>query len=165
MADTMRWRYGETKPVVSHGVGSATEISIGDLLFQDGNDAQRPKPASAVGAIPGDHATLADAQEAFHDAFLGVAMQRSDAGETKGVRVATNGVFEFPCASATFALGALVGVDSNDGGTALADQQVVEVSTANLAIGRVAKAYASATTRVLVEIVGTVNHGGPQGAA
>ena len=165
MADVMRWRYGETKPVVSHDVDAETLVEIGDLLFQDGGDEEQPRPAAAVGTIPEDHATLAAAQEAFHDEFLGVAMQRSGAGDTQGVRVATAGVFEFPCASATFALGTLVGVAENGGGTALLNQQVVEVATPNLAIGRVAKAYATATTRVLVEIVGTVSHGGPQGAA
>lgn len=165
MADTMRWRYGETKPVVSHEVDSATVIEIGDVVFQDAGDSDRPNPAAAVGAIPGVHANLAAAQEALHDEFLGVAMQRSGAGDTQGVRVATSGVFEFPCASAAFSLGALVGVDDNSGGTALVNQQVVEVATPNLAIGRVAKHYAAATTRVLVEIVGTVSHGGPQAAA
>lgn len=165
MADTMRWRYGDTKPVVSNDVASATVIEIGDLVLQDASDSNNPKPASDIGAIPGTHATLAAAQEAFHDEFLGVAMQRSPAGATNRVRVATAGVFEFACASATFALGALVGLDDNAGGTALEHQQVIAVATPNLAIGRVVKDYPSATTSVLVEIVSTVTAGGPQAAA
>ena len=41
MADTMRWRYGDTNPVVAP-VDSATVIEIGDLVYLDTDDA---KPA------------------------------------------------------------------------------------------------------------------------
>jgi len=44
MSDKMRWRYGETNPVVA-AVDAATEIEIGDLLWHDTDDA---KPASDV---------------------------------------------------------------------------------------------------------------------
>jgi hypothetical protein len=43
MADTMRWRYGETNPVLVP-VDSRTVIEIGDLVYLDTDDA---KPASA----------------------------------------------------------------------------------------------------------------------
>ncbi len=46
MANQMRWRYGETNPVMVP-VDSATVIEIGDLLYLDTDDA---KPASASGA-------------------------------------------------------------------------------------------------------------------
>ena len=43
MANTMRWRYGDTNPVMLP-VDSATVIEIGDLVYLDTDDA---KPASA----------------------------------------------------------------------------------------------------------------------
>lgn len=42
MSDKMRWRYGDTNPVVA-AVDAATVIEIGDLLFQEVDDA---RPAS-----------------------------------------------------------------------------------------------------------------------
>jgi hypothetical protein len=39
------------------------------------------------------------------------------------------------------------------------------VATANLAIGRCAKRVNPAATTVLVDIVGTISHGGPQTVA
>jgi hypothetical protein len=154
MSDTLRWRYGDTSPVVLP-VDSATEIEIGDLVYLDTDDA---KPAGSLA----DAGTEAANQEAFHDAFAGVAMQRSRAGDTDPIRVATRGVFEFPCASATLEVGALIGTSENGAGDALEDQQVEGVATANLAIGRCAKRVNPAATTVLVDIVATISHGGPQ---
>lgn len=154
MSDILRWRYGDTRPVVLP-VDSATVIEIGDLVYLDTDDA---KPASSLADI----GTEAANQEAFHDSFAGVAMQRSRAGDTSPLRVATRGVFEFPCPSSTFEVGALIGASENGAGNALEDQQVEGVATANLAIGRCAKRVNPAATAVLVEIVGTISHGGPQ---
>ncbi len=157
MSDKMRWRYGDTNPVVA-AVDSATEIEIGDLLWQDTDDA---KPASAQA----DQGTEVANQERFGEKFLGVAMQRSRAGDTAPVRVATTGVFEFDCPSATFELGDLVGADENAGGNALLDQQVAKVTASKYAIGRVAKRVASAATAVLVDIRSTVMTGGVEGSS
>jgi hypothetical protein len=157
MADTMRWRYGDTNPVMLP-VDSATVIEIGDLVYLDTDDA---KPASSQA----DQLTEAANQELFHDNFAGVAMQRSRAGDTDPVRVATTGAFEFTCPSGTFEVGALLGVDEAASGTALEDQQVAGVATPNLAIGRCARRLNPAGTRVLVDIVSTVMLGGPQAAA
>ena len=44
MSDKMRWRYGDTNPVVA-AVDSATVIEIGDLVWQDTDDA---KPAQLL---------------------------------------------------------------------------------------------------------------------
>ena len=111
MSDILRWRYGETNPVVLP-VESATVIEIGDLVYLETDDA---KPASSLA----DQGTEAQNQEAFHDKFAGVAMQRSRAGDTTPIRVATRGVFEFPCPSATFEVGALIGASDNGGGNGL----------------------------------------------
>ena len=103
MTDKMRWRYGDTNPVVA-AVDAATVIEIGDLLWQDTDDA---KPAASLT----NHGSKTANQEALADAFLGVAMQRSRSGETAPVRVATTGVFEFDCPSGTFELGNMIGAD------------------------------------------------------
>jgi hypothetical protein len=158
MSDVMRWRYGETNPVMLP-VDSATVLEIGDLVYLDTDDA---KPASTT-----TYSSLAAAQEAFHDKFAGVAMQRSRAGDTAAIRVATSGVFEFDCASATFEVGDRVGMDDNAGATALEDQKVIAVAAGSpqLAVGKVAKRANPAKTSVLVEIQSTVMRDGPQAPA
>ena len=159
MSDVMRWRYGDTNPVVLP-VDSATVIEIGDLLWLDTDDA-KPATASTYGA------SLAAAQETFHDKFVGVAMQRSRAEDTAPIRVATTGVFEFDCAAATFEVGARLGADDNAGGTALLNQVVIATAAANpeRSVGTCAKRVPAAAGKVLVDIVSTVTRGGPQAPA
>ena len=82
MSDKMRWRYGDTNPVVSP-VKAETIIEIGDILFQD-----------ADGFAHTDGGT-----------FLGVAMQRSRMGDTCPIRAGTTGVFEFECYRRCWKLG------------------------------------------------------------
>jgi hypothetical protein len=156
MSDKMRWRYGDTNPVVA-AVDSDTVIEIGDVVWQDTDDA---KPASS---LP-DLNTKAANQAALADKFLGVAMQRSRAGETAPIRVATTGVFEFDCANGTFELGDLIGADENAAGNALVNQQVAKVAASQDAIGRIAKRQAAATISVLVDILSTVMTGGVKGS-
>jgi hypothetical protein len=157
MSDKMRWRYGDTNPVVA-AVDSATVIEIGDLVYQDTDDA---KPASSQA----DQSSETANQELFADNFLGVAMQRSRSGDTDPIRVATTGVFEFDCPSGTFELGDLVGVDEASSGTALEDQQVASVAASIYAVARVAKRVATAATSVLVDIRSTVMAGGIEGTS
>ena len=157
MSDKMRWRYGDTNPVVA-AVDAATVIEIGDLVWQDTDDA---KPASGQS----DHSSEIANQEALADAFLGVAMQRSRSGETAPIRVATTGVFELDCPSGTFELGDLGGADENAAGNALLNQQVAKVGESRYAIGRIAKRQAAAATSVLVDIRSTVMTGGVEGGS
>ena len=157
MSDKMRWRYGDTNPVVA-AVDSGSVIEIGDLIYQDVDDA---KPASSQA----DQGSETANQELFADNFLGVAMQRSRSGDTDPIRVATTGVFEFDAASGTFELGDLVGADENAGGDGLLDQQVASVSASQYAIGRVAKRVATASTSVLVDVRSTVMTGGVEGTS
>ena len=152
MSDKMRWRYGDTNPVVA-AVDGATVIEIGDLLWQDTDDA---KPAGSYAWTT----DLPTTQGGFVAKFLGVAMQRSRVGDTAPIRVATTGVFELDCSGATFELGALVGPDKNSGGTALLNQQVAAVAARADAIGRVAKREPTSTTAVLIDIRSTVMTGG-----
>ncbi|MBN1590943.1 MAG: hypothetical protein JW888_15625 [Pirellulales bacterium] len=152
MSDKMRWRYGDTNPVVA-AVDSSTVIEIGDLVYQDTDDA---KPASAQA----DQGSETANQQLFATHFLGVAMQRSREGDTSPVRVATTGVFEFECPSATFELGELMGADENAAGNAILNQQVDAVGANAYAVGRVARRVGDAATTVLVDIRSTVMTGG-----
>ena len=157
MANVMRWRYGETSPVIMP-VQSATVIEIGDLVYQSSGNAL---PAGAQA----DQGTKTSNQQLFHNNFAGVAMQQSRNGDSTPIRVATTGVFAYDCTSATFEVGALVGGDENTAGTALLNQVVAGVGAENLSLGRCAKRVNPAGTSVLVEIVGTITHGGPQAKA
>jgi hypothetical protein len=156
MSDKMRWRYGDTNPVVA-AVDAATVIEIGDLVWQDTDDA---KPATA---LP-NHSSQAANQQALAAAFLGVAMQRSRNGDAAPIRVATTGVFEFDCASGTFELGDLIGADKNAANNGLLSQQVAKVAQSQCAIGRVAKREPAAATSVLLDIRSTIMTGGVGGA-
>ena len=152
MSDKMRWRYGDTNPVVA-AVDSASVIEIGDLVYQDEDDA---KPASSQADQESEEAN----QKLFAENFLGVAMQRSRDGDTDPIRVATTGVFEFNCPSSTVELGDLVGIDEDAEGKALEDQQIAPVGTNEHAIARVAKRVATPTTSILVDIMSTIMKGG-----
>lgn len=153
MSDKMRWRYGDTNPVVA-AVDSSVVIEIGDLIFMETDDA---RPASSLA----DQGLLADNQTAFAAKFLGVAMQRSRDGDVDPIRIATTGVFEYDCASATFELGDLVGPAGDD--ASLEDQEMVAVATKALAVGRVARRAATAGTSVLVDVRSTIMTGGVNG--
>src|SRR4051794_32414057 len=120
MSDVMRWRYGDTNPVVLP-VDTNTAYEIGDLLYWDTNKVY-PAASAANGAHESDN------QAAFHTKFAGVAMQRSRAGDTSPIRVATTGVFDFPCPSATFEVGDYIGACNNGGNTALENQKVKKVT-------------------------------------
>jgi hypothetical protein len=157
MANTMRWRYGDTNPVLLP-VDSATVIEIGDLVYLETDDA-RPAGSEA------DQGSESANQQLFHTKFAGVAMQSSPDGESDSIRVATTGVFEFDCAAATFEVGDLIGAVEATSGTALEDQAVAGVADAGSALGRCAKRVNPAGTRVLVDIVSTITRGGPQEAA
>lgn len=154
MANTMRWRYGDTNPVtlpVSADVG----VEIGDLVYLESGQA---KPASAQADQGSSTLNLLQ----FQDNFVGVAMQASPVGEATTIRIATTGVFEMECDSATFELGATVSVAVNLAGTQLIDQKVAATATMGAAIGRCAKRAPVATTRVLIDVVSSVMKGGPQ---
>ncbi len=157
MPNSLRWRYGETNPV-RMPVESETEIEIGDLLYFDTDNA---KPASAQA----DQSSASANQQLFHDTFAGVAMQASPAGESRDIRVATTGVFEFDCASAEIEVGELIGPTENVAGNGLLDQSVIAVGSVGSAIGRCAKRVNPAATRVLVDIVSSTLRGGPQEVA
>jgi len=143
-------------------VDAAIEVNIGDIVYLDTGTA---KPANEIKDIGGSGPlTLAAAQEVLHDSFVGVAMQHSGIGETKEIRIATAGVFDFDCDSAVYELGDRLGVNDNTAGTALDSQTVIAVvvTSPELSIGRVARRVPSAESRVMIEIHSTVMRDGPQ---
>jgi hypothetical protein len=155
MSNRSRHRQGPDSPTF-FDINADVVVEVGDLMYQATDDV---RPASSLAA----GSTLALSQEAFHDAFAGVAMQahRNGDGARTDFRIGTTGRYEFDCAAAQFEVGDLVG-PADAGSSVLEDQKVVEVATPNLAIGRVAKRYSSNTTKVLVDIISTVMYGGPQ---
>lgn len=155
MSDNFRWKYGDTKPVVTKAIGTAVVIELGDLVFQEANGDVKPASSFTWSS------DLPTTQDAFANAFLGVAMQRSRSGDTDPIRVATAGVFEFPCASATFELGGLIG-PAKATGNALEDQKVLGINEFDRAIGRVARRVGTADTKVWVEIASGKMAGGTQ---
>ncbi len=157
MPNSMRWRYGETNPIMLP-VLAGYVIEIGDLLYLDGGNV---KPASTQT----DLGTLAANQETFHDNFIGVAMQCTTGASAETIRVATSGVFEFPCLPATFEVGDLIGSTEEGTGVQLESQVVIGVTAENLALGRCVKQAASTTDTVHFDIVRTVVRGGSQAAA
>lgn len=154
MADSMRWRYGETHSKM-FAVDTAQTVDQGDCCWLNTDDA---RPADQVAFTGG----INTAQELFVDNFAGVAMDRSLSGETAEIRLAQAGVFEFTCTAAQFEVGDLVGMDDNATPDALESQKVIAVTDAARAIGRVAKRATSNVTTVLVEINATLRTGGPQ---
>jgi hypothetical protein len=153
----MRWRYGDTNPVIAP-VASGTVIEIGDMLYQSAGNAL---PAAAQADQGGNPAN----QQCFAGNFLGVAMQRSRAFDTDPIRVATTGVFEMDCLGGTFELGNLMGADVNTSSPGLLNQQVAPVSGAQYAIGRIARQEPVSAASVLVDIRSTVMTGGVLGSS
>jgi hypothetical protein len=152
--DCPLWRCGDTNPVTVIPA-SATVIEVGDLLFKDPSD-DKPKPASDMT----DQLTEDLNQDAFQQFFLGVSLQRSRSGDTDPIQVATTGTFEFDCPSDTPKVGEMFGACEASSGTALEDKKVKAVASETKAIGRCAKEYASAVTKVWIKIKSTIMEGG-----
>lgn len=161
------WKYNDCKPVLARAPVATVAIARGDMVGQAAGTITGATSAASITAgtpypasdQPWD-TNLATTQTAFHTAFLGVA-QSQVAAVTPQPRCNTTGVHEFDCAAATFKIGDLVG-PAKASGNLLEDQKVVSVATAALAIGRVAADYPSNTTKVLVEVFGTITEGGVQ---
>lgn len=140
----MRWRYGETNPVIAW-VSEGHGVEIGDLLMYDSEGA---RPASTH-ENKSDKATT---QSTFASKFLGVAMQKSPLGESTQIRVATSGVFEFePVSPIKPDLGAIIGVGESTDRTAVCSQKVDTAVSGGL-IGRVVRREPTATQKILITI-------------
>lgn len=142
----------------------ASAIYAGDFVVLVSSKAS---PASALG----DSGTLAQNQEAAHDVFLGVALDAKLAGDTRDILVASSGECKYPCVALGGAsdIGAFVGIAGTGSALAvgMADQQVVIVATANLAIGRLSRPGVTGDTVLYFELnpALTSPSSGPQAAA
>lgn len=128
---------------------AANTIVAGDMVFEDPSNAGHGKSIVSVGY----KADLAKTQRVAAMRFLGIAIgNKPDATAALDVPVAKRGIFEMVAASSTYEVGDLVAVDDNAGGTALI-QQVIKTTDPQLAIGKIVRREASATTTVLVELL------------
>ena len=157
MANTMRWRYGDTNPVMLP-VSTNSVVEIGDLVYLDTGTA---KPATDLA----HQGTFLLNQHTFQDSFVGVAMQASPAGEADAIRIATSGVFEFDADSSAYELGEQLGCAENSTNDGLLSQSLALSSTIGGTLGRCAKQKPLGVTRALIDIVSTVMKGGAQDPA
>jgi hypothetical protein len=134
--------------VIEYVANASLGIEVGDLMYQAVDDA---RPASSQADALSETAN----QALFARNFIGISTgQRLAADATAGViRVQVAGLKELTCTSATFEIGDYVGADEAASGTALEDQSVKKVTNPDHAIGRVVARYASATTKVWVELI------------
>ncbi len=150
-----RYMHGDTRPR-SVAVATAQAIGIGDVISLISNTALR----GADVTWDTDTATTQTAQSA---GFVGISVQQKTANvarvfgnaEDNVLVVASGGVWEFDCASATFEFGDRVGL-AKQSGNLLESQKVVGVATDLLMIGRVAKRGTS-ITRVQVDLLGKLD--------
>jgi len=148
--DRMRWRYGETQPVVA-AVDRDTIIQIGDLVCQEDD---RAVPVSALSRGRPRYAGR------VATAFLGVALQRSAFGNASPIRVATAGVFEMDCEPTAWVLGDPVRVwfERMAGPALNRDQSVAKTELAWQTIAYCARREPEPAKSVLVEIRSAVMH-------
>lgn len=165
MANVQRQYFGVSSGVaqITKNCDDATAIEQGDLV---GLTSDLVVPASA-GA---DAGTLAQNQEQFHDIFLGVSRSAHRASHSPldnvALDIATEGIFRFPVtASSGYVTGDFVGPEGT--GTSLAvgvaNQLLVKVATANLAIGRIHSVLSA--TEITVKIESVMAMGGAQAMA
>ena len=155
MTDVMRLRVrSEEADQAFLPVLAATSIQIGDLLVWvidnvAGNNVQ------PMASVAGQGSTRANQAYAAAN-FAGVAMQRHRGGTDPAgtIRVALDGVFEMPCASATFECGDKVSADVATG--VLLSQQVIGVTDDCLKIGEVYQRVSVAATSVWVRLRSSV---------
>ena len=146
MANVQRWR--RSSGIIRMPVDSAEEIEVGDMMYQEVNDARNADSFSYVSA------NLDGTQMNFAAKFLGISMDRSDSGDTADIGIRNSGHFEMDCVAATFEVGDLVAPDDDATPDNLLDQQVIRIGEDDGGpIGRVVRRYGSNTTRVLIELM------------
>jgi hypothetical protein len=165
MSNVMRRVLPDDQCQMTFECDPATVIEIGDLLYV-ASDLVLPAASQA------DLGTLAQNQEGFHDAFLGVSLSAHRAAisgfvsDNVALDVALEGVFRYPVtSSAGYARGDYVGPEGTGAALAvgMANQLLVKVATPNLAIGRIFRVVSA--TEVWVEIDSVIMGGGARAAA
>lgn len=151
MADALYTSYPQTDVIDDHVANASLGISIMDLMYLATDDARPATSQADQGSEPLN-------QRLFAKNFLGVAASARLATDAVAgvVRVHRRYIVEYPCQSATFEYGDLVGASENGDGDGLLAQKVEKVTSKDLAIGIVRKRYGSATTTVLVEFFSRV---------
>ena len=146
MSDVFRHRKEFQRPRF-YPVVTADNVEVGDLMYWDSTE-EAARPVSYL--TYGD--SLGETQKNVAPLFLGMSEDRSRVDDDEDIEVQASGIKEYVCASTTWKVGDLVGIDDNAGGTALTDQQVINVTNPDKAIGVVAKRVSSADTTVQLEI-------------
>ncbi len=129
-------------------------VGVGDIMWNAGSDVARPADKiTAKGSTALNQAYLAAR-------FVGLTQQAILAVETlatKRFTIRTEGKATFPCASATFTRGTIVGVDCA-AGVCLANQVIAlaDQTVTTSGIGVVTKDYLTATTSVEIYFVARV---------
>jgi len=128
MANHLRFRSGPVQ-LIKASVDSGSAIEPGDLLYLDSGTA---RPASEFTW----DTDLATTQAAFADAFLGIAHERSEVGETEpiSVDISPQAIYEFDLDASSYTLGDLLGPD--EATSTLMTQQLEAVGTTARAIAR-----------------------------
>jgi hypothetical protein len=140
----IRYLFGDCEPLLLP-VATAQAISIFDLVALISNTLVRAEDIAW-------NTDLATTQSDFRVGSAGIAFQMKRAGDVRPygnaednlIGVATAGVFEADCASASFNVGDFVG-PAKAAGNALVSQTIVAVSGEANAIGKVTRAGASVT--------------------
>lgn len=113
-------------------------------------NAGTAKLASALA----DQGTEAKNQAAFGPQFVGLALEAKLATDPAGtITVGLDLVAELTCVSETHAIGELVTLDEQSGGTALEDAKVVKTTDRQAAIGEVVRIDTAAKTTALVRVL------------
>ncbi len=104
-------------------------------------------------------------EQNFASVFAGVfnSKQLSTDATARQARLVVDGIYQFPCASSTFAVGDYV--MATYAANALADQTVSKTTNSARAIGRVVKEYQSATTVVKCRLISKILTGGMNAAS
>jgi hypothetical protein len=151
MANHLRFRSGPVQ-LIKASVDVDSVIEPGDLLYLDSGDA---RPASEFGW----DTNLATTQAAFADAFLGIAHERSAAGDTDliSVDISPQAVYEFDVDASTYGLGDLLGPD--EASSSLMTQQLESVATAARAIARVVELSSVSVSKARVTFASAFSTG------
>lgn len=144
---------GDERGIIYGIVSGDNNITAGDFMYLSIVDGA-VEPFSDLS----DGGTKAQNQAGARDVFVGVALRSYTTGNAiTTIPIATRGIFEFDCSSASFNIGDLVGPAGTGAASAvgLSNSIVEAVAFASLAIGKVARRGVS-ITRVQVEIASAV---------
>jgi hypothetical protein len=128
-------RLSDRRTVANLPTAASLAIAVGDLCYWD-NSAKVFKPATSRT----DLGSLAQNQADFTPIFIGVSQDQrlsteTSTGHDSWRTIIAEGIFDITCASATWEVGDLVGIDRSSTPLNYA-QQVIKVTDDHLAIGQ-----------------------------